>query len=458
MNNSQNKYEEEVSIFSLLWYCVSRWKSIVAVALIGLILGCGVAVVKAPAAGTQNADISEPSSKYQITEDLKLFCEDRMDSLQKYVEETRLLEFDAYDLYRGAVSYKIDAPQVDLEAVYGALYSYIYNGALYAELEEETGLYNVNDLSKLVGCSVHGLENITVLSETTLGQMTFTVTILGQTPEEATQLLGQIEESVNAYLNKIQNVYAIANYSAYETSVSKGMSTDLVDYQDKIRTKYTSEKEILNNYTAVLEEMAGEDSGEQVAVEGFSKETMLKYGGLGFIVGAVLAIIVWAVIYLFGTRLYAVTSLEDRLNIKILGSICDTQRLNMIDRWIAQKRGGVYSALSIEEQRNIILLNVKNELKKHDTVKKVFLVSSQGSAVPEADLLKAGLEAAGYKVHGCENVIGRADIMEQMLPNDAVVVLENKETSKVSLVEAEISTLKDYVENVLGMIVIGNRK
>ena len=458
MQKKYDKYEDEISIFSLIWYWASRWKSIVAVALIGSILGCGFAVVKAPGTTPIGADKSEVSLELQITEDLKQFSENRMVDFQEYVDSTGILAIDAYHLYRGALTYKIEAPQESIGAIYGALYAYIYNGEMYSDLADRTGLYSSLDFAKVAGCSIFGVDAAAEATPGTVGEMTLAFTILGKTQEEAEVLLTELEHSLEAYVEQLKGSYTIVSGETVRKFISEGMSTTLADEQDKIRTKFTAEKETRNNYNSVLSSLQSQVSTGQTVETTLSKTTIMKYGAVGLVVGFVFAIFVWGLVYLFGDKLCVVESPNQKLGVKSLGTIYDTKKLNIIDRLIAQKRGGVYASLPVEEQRNVVLLNVKNELSKLDKCNKVFLVSSFGEQMPEAMLLKDGLEKAGYQVSGSSKVVGSADLLEQMSKNDAVILFEKKESSKVSLVEAEIALLNDYVDNVLGMVIVGGRK
>ena len=459
MQKMYDKYEEEINIFSLIWYWASHWKSIVAVALIGLIIGCGFAVMTAPesiSAETGTTESTELSTEEQIASELQMFNEERMESLQEYVASTGLLEIDPYNLYRGSLTYKIETPQESIGAVYGAIYSYFNNGMLYTELSEATGLYTPTDYANLTGYTVYGVNESKVIN-TSEGEMTFAITVLGKDYEEASFLLAQMEKSIVSYTEQLKSSYTITENRVVDTAVSKGISTALADYQDTIRKKFTSEKEIRNNYTTAYGDLQQETSVDATTSE-LSKTTVLMYGAVGLVVAFVLALFVWGLIYLFGDKLYAVDKPENKFGLKPLGSIQDTQKMNVIDRFIARKRGSVYVSLPIEEQRKVVSLNIKNELKKLSSLGTVYIVSSLGEKFAEAEHVKAELEKAGYKVCGCHNVIGRSDVLEQMNPNDAVVIFENKDTSKVSLLEAELTLVKEYVDNVLGIVLVGGKK
>lgn len=476
MQNSY-EYEEEINILDLFFYCLSHWKSILAALLIGAVLGGGFVVMQsvgskqgqADVAVTEEAKVSDDVLKKQLTEQLYQITEQRMADLEGYLEETRLLDLNPYDLYQGAITFKITAAQSELSAVQGAVYSYVLDGQLFAEIQEQTGLYTSRDLQQLITIpeqkmGVDGavsIENFLISGDGRDGSGTLAVTVLSGSEEEAQQLLAQIETSVSAYLKSLKGQYDVNEVAVLESVITQTQSTKLADYQDALRTRIVNEKKNLSTYLTELEGM--EDISEEVqdasqtVNTGVSKKKLVIYTVLGAMVGCIGMGGLWILVYFLGGRLFAVSNLEGKFRVKTLGTIHDFQGLKALNLWIAQKRGGIYSSLPLEEQRKIALLNVKNELKKDSTIQNVFLASSLGGGLAEAATLKAGLEAEGYTVQDCANVIGRADVLEKASKCDAVVVLESTEASKTALVAEEVAVLQDYVKNVVGMVVVGNK-
>lgn len=454
MNSSYDKYEEEVSIVKLFWYCVKHWKSIIAIGIIGLILGCGYAFISVSGAETDEITIEDVSLEQSVSKELYQFSEERFNNVQEYIEDSRLLELDAYHLFKGSTTLNITAPLQNLEAIEGYVTSYALNGALFNELEEETGLYNTKDLLYLVECTCYGADAITT-GENQQGQMSAVVSVLAKTEKEAGILLEQMNVSLISGIENVKDSYSIISVKAVNMSVVGATSTWLAEKQDLIRSKVSTERDALESSKSMLEDTEKVVPSDENDI---SKKSLIKYGGVGFVGGVVIGFVLWILVFFCSGKLFAVFDVENRFMIKFLGSIHNLEKRNVIDRWISQKGKGVYSSLSLEEQRKIALLNIKNELKKINNVQKVFLVSSQGAKISEAEMLKEELKIAGYQVQGCDNVIGRSDVLAQMKPNDAVIVMENEEKSKVDLVEAEISALKEYVNNVLGIVIVGNNK
>ena len=60
MNNHYDEYEEEIDLIKLMFYCLSKWKSMIAVLLVGIVLGVGFSFFKA---SKSNAIVTEPLDK-----------------------------------------------------------------------------------------------------------------------------------------------------------------------------------------------------------------------------------------------------------------------------------------------------------------------------------------------------------------------------------------------------------
>lgn len=457
--DNYDKYEEEINIFTLLWFVISKWKCILIVAIIGLVLGAGYAVTSsAPsdsATDTESNVVEEESkvSEYNLAKQTYEAGKARVESLERYMTESAIMDINPYELYKGAVTYVIDGEQKKLIGVNACIYSYVYDGALMSDLIE-VGPYTTQELEKLIGVNQNGSGSV-VLNENTTGQTYIRISIMAQNEQETEALLAKIETSLNDYLNTLQSQNNITMYTFLASEIKTSSSTELAEYQASMRSKYNEEKTNLETYKSAMENK--EESVDLQTERGISKTTLIKYSGGGFAGGIVLAVIIWILIYFFCDRLYTVPDRERRFGVKQLGTVYNFEKLKSVDLRIAHKLGGVYSKLPLEEQKKVVLLNIKNELKKIGTIKKVFLVSSLGDALDETLSLKKGLEEAGYLVDGCENIIGRADVLKRVSLCDTAIVIENNKNSRANLIEIEINILKEYVGTILGMVIVENK-
>ena len=82
MNNHYDEYEEEIDLIKLMFYCLSKWKSMIAVLLVGIVLGVGFSFFKA---SKSNAIVTEPLDKDGIERTVKK--EELMAKASEYYEK-----------------------------------------------------------------------------------------------------------------------------------------------------------------------------------------------------------------------------------------------------------------------------------------------------------------------------------------------------------------------------------
>ena len=163
----------------------------------------------------------------------------------------------------------------------------------------------------------------------------------------------------------------------------------------------------------------------------------------------------WIIIYFASGKLYTGPDVERKFRMNALGSVALCNKKNPVDKWIFHKMNGLYSQFSKEEQEKIVLLNIKNELKKNKEIEKVMLISSLGNAISEsAQFIKTALERDGFIVSEVVNIIGRTDNLEMAENFDTAIVVENLNQSKINLTEAECSTIKEYIPSVSGIVLV----
>ena len=185
---------------------------------------------------------------------------------------------------------------------------------------------------------------------------------------------------------------------------------------------------------------------EIIVAEANKTKNAIIYALVGAVLGGMASAGTWFIVFFVGGKLYAVADIERKFRTKVLGTVAVCDKKNPIDKWMFHKMNGIYSEFSKEEQEKIVLLNIKNELKKNENVKNIMLVSSLGEAMNEAAaFIKTGLEEAGYTVSDCVNVIGRPDVLESAKDYDAAIVVESMNKSKNKLVELEMKAVEDHM-------------
>lgn len=457
--NKYDEHEMEINIFTLIWFVLSKWKSIIIIAIIGLLLGGAYGAVSVSNDNTGvdiiDAGVAEEEiQKYEAAKQIYEANVERVAQLESYVAESALMAMNPYELYKGSVVYALDCKARKLPSVENSLYGFAWDGELLSELAD-AGPYTIKELETLLYTSTDE-SNAIVMNEVEIGQSVMRITILAKTEEEANDLLSQIETSMEVYLNILVSKQDIIGYEIVSSGVKETISTTLADYQANMLTRYNNEKATIDTNKLNMEALEPADV-DIVASTDNSKDSIIKYAGIGFVVGVVIAVVIWLVVYFLCDRLYTVSDKETRFNVKQLGSVYNFEKLRGLDLIFGYKLGGVYSKTPLNEQRKIVLLAIKRELEKNTEIKNVFVASTWGDSLEETINIKAFLESNGYSVFGCENVIGNSEALKVISQCDATIIVEDNKKSKNSLVREEVGIINQYVDHLMGMVIVQDK-
>ena len=449
--------EREINILAILRFLLTKWKSIFIIAIVGLVLGAGYAAISGYDGSTpvMETDTNEEDAvAYNAASQIYEASKQRLATIEKYIAESAFMAIDPYNVYKGTMCYVITGTQSELVGANTELYSFVFDGELKSDLAS-IGPYTIKDLDILVGIAQNP-EEVIVVDSDSLGQITLRVSIMTQSPEEAQELLVQMESLLDAYMKEMQSQQDIISYECVTSEIKEIISTTIAEQQSLLREKYNNEKSNLEIYKDNLNAVKA-DTPVLTDGSGVSKFELIKYGGVGFVAGIIIAAVIWVLIYLWGSKLYMITDKEGRFGVKQIASIYNFENLNRLDLWLGHKLNGVYSELPLDEQRNVSLLNIKNELKKRDAVKKVFIASSWNAAQQEIQIIKKDLEAEGYIVEFGERIIGNLNALKSAAQCDVSIVIESNNESKTDMVTEEIRVLKQYVDDILGMVIVQNK-
>lgn len=450
----KNKCEEGLDILAFIKYLFTKWKSIVIIAVIGLLLGAGYGFISAQDTQAGSSELSATEKElreYEAAKRTYEASEKRVEAVETYVLESAFMEINPYDLHKGTVSYAVESQQKNLQALNTALYSFVADGALVSDLEE-VGPYTAVDLGALLQIE-QDPDTFVVVSPDGMGKTTLRISIMAKTADEATELMEIIEISVQEYLDQLKSAGQLTGYEQLSSNVKSVVSNSVAEQQSYYREKYSAERSNNSTYKTTLEEKTPAKT-EVVLSDGIDKGQLMKYSGAGLIAGIVIAIVLWTLVCIMNDRLYAVTDKEKRFGVKELAKVYNYEKMRGLDLMLGHLFGGVYSRLPVVEQREIALSNIKRELSENENIKKIVLASSLNYEEEELLIFKQALEAAGYEVVVGNGIVGNANLLQSVALCDCAIIIENNHASKSKLVKEEIMILKQYVKNVLGMVVV----
>jgi len=439
MNYNQDyEYEEEIDLVKLIWFCMSKWKSIISCVLIGAVLGGTIAVAASNISFSKEKNISIYTDEYidekiaELQENNAEIATQAVTHAMNMIEESKLIGIDPYNMYVGSLNMFAFTSLENLTVIESAFRAFNTDEALYNELLKTFDSYNKKDLQKLVWLSASNQ------SAEDINHHIGTITAYGSSEDEVDQLLKEADRIVKDYLESFSR-YNDAPYYSVKSDITLTEHNAIADYQ----------KELYDN---LIKAISTQETMMNSIDDGVSIAVYIVFGAL--LAGCV-SVGIWIIVFFTCGKLYTVSDIEKKFRVKLFGSVSVCDSKNPLDKWLFQKINGLYSEFSEEEQQKIILLNIKNELKKNENMKRVMLVSSLGESVKEsAQFIITELEEADYTVSEFMNIIGRTDNLEKTEDYDTVIIVEDKNESKTNLTAIECSTIKEYISSVSGLVLV----
>lgn len=455
-------YEQEIDLKDLLFTLLYRWRPILLAAVaLGLVLG-SYKVVKGLQSQQDASLVVETREQYEqdkinYEEGLASY-EKNIESIQKavkdldrYMEESVLLKIDPYDkpVASADLLFQVEAgrgraegtgadadPADSLVKLYG---SSLLQRMDWKGLEDELGIGQI-----------YLRELLSVSGDVDSNTLTVTATYLDA---------GTAENILDAFLANVETcqkaLVPIAGDHTVDV-VDHGVDTvldmALVDLKKNTSDKILSYQSSLTNM-----EKAKDSLVEPELPEGLSRRKValsgIKYALIGGVGGAFLVAFYFCMVYVLCGKLHTDEELKDQFRVKILGVFGMPERtgaFNCVDRLIERLEGRSVRP-SEDEVLDRIALNIINHAKE---ARKVLLTGT----VPEetlkelADKLAGRLPQISLSVGADMNKT--ADTLRLLAACDAVVLAEQRGTSKCREILQEKEAVDTLKKPILGCIVL----
>ena len=272
MNEYQESYEKEISLTELLFYCLKKWRWIVAAMLIvGALAGAykyrstvqsNQAKKEAQALAEEDGEkreaeiISNPNIEYYNLAIDNL--EREMEGLKSYIDSSVIMQLDPYHLATGNLSFYIDSGEAG-ETIRNSLISayedFVEDGRLAAAMLGGDAAVTESELQYLISFESEDLpvveDNYELSDGTSSAQIQ--ITDIGRSKPNVFQIriTADSEENCAAYMERAKQ--AIMEFgailqeqiSAHEVTLLAESQTERIDmgiqsYQNEVLSTYTS--------------------------------------------------------------------------------------------------------------------------------------------------------------------------------------------------------------------------
>lgn len=484
--------EIEINLLDLLHYILRRWRSVLVCAVLLCVLLGGFKVVKG--IGTLgSADLKENQENYESQLEgytiSKEHLENQIQALtqsiqnkEDYYDRSMLMKLDPKAAYRGTVTFVVadagETPAAEtnqdlnlaidrkLNSVLGSYAALVQNGTILRDAQKALpSKLDQKYLAELIYTQMDyqsKLLRITVLGEDEQQVQSISDAVVQGLQNASEQMNASVAahrlELVSSYVGNdaetsipigiIPETGAITSDASCQTSIEelqKSYITTITDMQDLLLE--------CNNQLSELKEPTAPEANTRASV---MKEGV-KYGVIGFIVGAIFVGFAYALQYLACGKLMNSDELNDRYGILLLGDYYAPihAQPNRIDRWIDRMHGITEKKQSLESVYALSASNMKAQVSAEKNPKLLLLGNAKTKNFEAAaNALTEKLSTSGIDLIVAGNINESASAIEKLQDAEQVVLIEQRGASRQQAIEKELLILRKLGKKIVGAIVL----
>jgi len=486
---SKGVAEREINLFDMLWAVCQKWRSILAVAVILAVLAGGFSYMKsAKAAHAAKEPVTVTAAdmyanltyEEQKTSDVYVNYKQTYDELSYYNANAPLMQLDANDFYKGEISFYIDNfyiveyPVITKEdntiAIVNAYKATVGTEEFAQKLVEILGHVEKSSYAlELVDCK--GLYSGTNVIEDSEDRGIFSVCFYAADEETCTQIKELIKESVLAKKAEMAKQFGKHEITVLQENVSPASSAELLEQQKvnsdmafncsnnmyNMSLKFSDAQKayVAQAFEEVNSAVREEDKEVVVPAPTVSKKLIV----LGFVGGAFLMFVLWALVYIFSNRLRLEDDFEKIFASKLLGNVAMTDKKKkwfaFIDGLFEKLRHFNKRYFETEAALDMVAANIRIAMQKAEG--KTVMVTGAVCGEDEkkvADALAKRLKKDGIEIV-CESpVLYNAESLEKLAATGYAVLIEKAEKSLYQEVAREIEICAQQEVELLGTVVV----
>lgn len=440
----------------LLFSALYKWKAI-------LVWGAVLAVLLGGFKGLssytnmKNEEIqSENSTQQELAMEV---YETRKDSLQqqieanranarhqqKYLDESVLMNLDAYDFYEVYLSLFVET---DYQIMPGMSYQNTdpTNAIIRAYIEGVTNDTSTSMLADSIGTEPeYLLELLSVDIPHDARGFSLHFKVLDKTSGE--KLLASLKQVIEQMQPEISQVIAPHELRIKEDFTRQAIDPALTQQQQDQANKLTE----LNDIIAGLQQQVNDlQLPKSTVVDGSNivKNTVI-FAVLGGILGVMFVVLTAWIKHIFGRNVFSGRALSSRTGIKVFGGIKAGKRRCTVDAWLRAVEGR--NDLPADKQRAMLACSIAASMGNEG----VLQISGHCSAEEHTAFAEV-LRRTDAKITVCDagNLLQDVSARQALNEADAVLLIEQCEVSTYEGVQRQIDVIAEHGKKLLGCVLI----
>ena len=442
MNNNTRMDEQEISLIDLFLFLIKRYRSILLVAVLCAMVVSAGSFVKTKYFTNESAfeSYERELTTYRTDQILLNLYKEKLQDAKNYLVESPLINVESHNLPTATVSLCVEGTYAELlsnstsydpgDSIINNIVLTIQNGADWADLADK---YEVDKkyVRDLIEISPDYNSNIV------------TIYAYGTSEDLAKGLLDDIRALVSENLTSILDSYR-GYYIKERNNRTYIDATWVNDIEENTQKS-------INELIVQIDELSKKYDGkkEPEAPDYFSAMRAVKYLLIGGVIGALVMCGIYCVIYMLNNAIRDEDDLHRYYGFTNLGTFSIKQtrkKANKLDNYLLKLQ---YGNLDDEFVYGRVAANISLVGKD---VKNVLLIGTASE-----DKMKALFDKIGSSVNGCKLIYGGNincdnEALEKLSDADSVILVEERNVSKVKDVTEEIDTIKSCGKQVLGYI------
>lgn len=394
-----------------------------------------------------------------------LLLQDKLEDQQDYLEKSILMQINAYKENRVSFEFVVKGDTQEKQDALRSIEYYITNGALANDLEMSDVNEDADYLSELVSfesdsdeLSVGDTEYIDIQSNANV----FYISIIHKNADECAKLSEEVLKCVNEFQQ--QSIEKIGNYELQLIDTSQTVIVDntLQSYQNAKISELSNLKNTIKDAKANLSDMqvsaldqeqVNNDQTSSNQVVNQSVHINKKFAAIGAVAGILIAMIIIALRYIVGGQINETIEIQNMFHLTVLGQIRESKENILVTVW--KKIVGKRKELSVDEEKKIAFINIKEFCKKNQ-VSKILFAGSQ-SGVENSGWLVELVSMLKKENISCE-IAGdfpySSDSVEKLWKYDQIVLIESLKKTRYDELMNSIQKCMEQKKNIVGAIVV----
>lgn len=456
-----NIYEQEIDLKELMFTVFRRWRLVILVGCLFAVLLGGYKSVKELVHQNDEEYIAEIKNQYLADElkyeqtksgyerDIENFTAS-ISYQEKYKENSVLLKVDPYNKGTASVDLFIKIAETPKEKGITVTSVDAADGVVkaYASAIQQGGY--LDDISKDMGIDLIYLKELIKVTTDYDGNM-LNVNVTYTDEQGAGDILDVVLENLKTIYPNIQEHLGQHDLSVMNQNI--GLITDqtLADYQKQKVVDLAATYKNLEDTEKALKTI--EKPAKPVVLSRLSivKEGV-KYGILGWFVGAFLIAFAACIVFIMNGKLNSNDDLKNRFGLKHLGGFSEIRkkrRFSAIDMWLDRLEGR--DIVSDELTYDIIAANIMGMLNVGESLFLTGLIE-EIRLVKLTDKIRE--KSSGLKLGFGVDMLHNALTLQKIQEYDKVILVEVRGQTKIGDIEKEVEIVLNMKRQVLGYIVM----